>query len=88
MSKKRNLADAMGKFDNKFNYSSEINIKTTKINSKPKSRLNKRVIAGHFNKEVSRQLKLIGIEQDRSMQDMLQEAINDFFIKNNKSAIA
>jgi hypothetical protein len=54
----------------------------------PPSRKGKKTIAGHFDPEVSRQFKLIGAETDRSLQDMLTEAINDFFQKYGKPPIA
>lgn len=53
------------------------------------SREGKKAIAGFFDPAVSRQLKQIGLERgDLSVQDMLKEALNDFFIKHGRSAIA
>jgi hypothetical protein len=53
------------------------------------SREGKKAIAGFFDPAVSRQLKQIGLEQgDLSVQDMLKEALNDFFTKHGRSAIA
>jgi hypothetical protein len=53
------------------------------------SREGKKAIAGFFDPAVSRQLKQIGLERgDISVQDMLKEALNDFFTKHGKSAIA
>ena len=52
------------------------------------SRLGKRAIGGHFEPTVGRQLKLLAADQDRSVQDLLAEALNDLFRKYNKSAIA
>ncbi|MGH8229953.1 MAG: ribbon-helix-helix domain-containing protein [Steroidobacteraceae bacterium] len=52
------------------------------------SRVGKKTIAAHFDPAVSRQLKQIGIERDRSTQDLLREAINDLFAKHGKPPIA
>ena len=53
------------------------------------SREGKKAIAGFFDPAVSRQLKQIGLERgDISVQDMLKEALNDFFTKHGRSAIA
>jgi antitoxin-like ribbon-helix-helix protein len=47
-----------------------------------------KVIAGHFDPAVSKQLKLLAVEQDTNLQVMLAEAINDLFTKYRKSPIA
>ena len=45
------------------------------------SRHGKKAIAGFFDPAVSRQLKQIGLEKDRSVQELLREALNDLFQK-------
>ncbi len=60
--------------------------KTTQ--AQPQSRQGKKTIAGHFDPAVSRQLRTIALEEDSSVQALLQEALNDLFIKHNKSPIA
>lgn len=61
----------------------------TKTSSLPtRSRDNTKMISGHFDPEVSRQLKLIGIEEDLTVQELLREALNDLFIKRGKAPIA
>ena len=40
-----------------------------------------KVIAGHFDPAVSKQLKLLALEQDTNLQELLAEAINDLFDK-------
>jgi len=57
-------------------------------NNKRPSREGKRLIGGHFEPEVSKQLKLLAIELDTSVQECLREALNDYFIKKQKSPIA
>lgn len=54
----------------------------------PPSRQGKKAITGHFDPAVSKQLKQIGLEQDKSIQDLLAEALNDLFTKYGRSPIA
>jgi hypothetical protein len=56
--------------------------------ARPASRVGKKTIAGHFDPAVSVQLKQIGLERDRSTQELLREAINDLFVKYGKGPIA
>ena len=51
-------------------------------------RIGKKTVAAHFDPAVSKQLKQIGLEHDRSTQDLLREAINDLFQKYGKGPIA
>lgn len=52
------------------------------------SRVGKKMISGYFVPDVTKQLHLLGIERDTSIQALLQEALNDLFRKYGKSAIA
>ena len=52
------------------------------------SRRGKKVVSGYFDAEVSKQLKILCIENDTSLQALLTEALNDLFIKHGKSPIA
>jgi hypothetical protein len=52
------------------------------------SRRGKKVVSGYFDTEVSKQLKLLCIENDTNLQALLTEALNDLFIKHGKSPIA
>ncbi len=61
---------------------------STKTNIKPPSRQGKKVISGHFEPLAAQQLKFLGVEQERSVQSLLEEAINDLFRKYDKSSIA
>ena len=60
----------------------------TSIGGRSPSRIGKKTVAAHFDPAVSKQLKLIGLETDRSTQALLREAINDLFVKYGKSPIA
>lgn len=52
------------------------------------SRKGKKVISGYFDPAASRQLRMLAIEHETSVQALLEEAINDLFKKNGKSAVA
>lgn len=52
------------------------------------SRRGKKVVSGYFDAEVSKQLKLLCVENDTSLQALLTEALNDLFVKHGKSPIA
>ena len=54
----------------------------------PPSRQGKKMISGHFDKDVHRQLKMLALEKDTSIQDLLGEALNALFERNNKPPIA
>lgn len=44
-------------------------------------------ITAHFPKEVRKQLKGLGVALDRTMHDLVAEALNDLFAKHNKAEI-
>lgn len=52
------------------------------------SRAGKKPITGFFDPEVSRQIKKVALDKDKTMQDLLQEAINDLFRKYDLPPIA
>ena|ERR1700722_5009249 len=54
----------------------------------PPSRVGKKPVTAFFDPEVSRQIKKLGLDQDKTMQDLLQEALNDLFRKYNLPPIA
>ena len=68
----------------------EISVGTTPNSASivPPSRQGKKVIQGHFDKDVHRQLKILAIEKDTSIQNLLSEALNALFERNNKPPIA
>jgi hypothetical protein len=45
-------------------------------------------IAGFFSKEASKQLRLLALETDGTVQSLLAEALNDLFAKHHKPPIA
>jgi len=60
------------------------------INDNPKkssSRQGKVLIAGHFSKDISKQLKYIGIEEEKTNQELLEEALDLLFVKKGKKSL-
>ena len=45
-------------------------------------------IAGHVMPDAAKQFKLLAVQQDKDVQELLVEAINDLFAKNGLSRIA
>ena len=66
----------------------------TSVDEKPKtdaspSRVNKKHLGGYVDLATWQQWNILRIELDgRTTQDMLEEAINDLFVKYGKSSIA
>ena len=54
----------------------------------PPSRQGKKMISGHFEKDVHRQLKMLALEKETSIQDLLSQALNALFERNNMPPIA
>jgi len=66
-------------------------IKNKGINDNPKkssSRQGKVLIAGHFSKDISKQLKYIGIEEEKTNQELLEEALDLLFVKKGKKSLS
>ncbi len=45
-------------------------------------------IAGHVTPEAAKQFKILAVQQDKDVQELLIEAINDIFVKYGLSRIA
>ena len=98
MKKKPSLAESLGKAKNTLVFSSAQTsvteqapthfIEPSNKQIQPPSRVGKKPITGFFEPEVSRQLKLLALNNDVTVQALITEAINDLFIKHGKSAIA
>jgi hypothetical protein len=52
------------------------------------SREGKQLIAGHFPKSVAKQLKLLSVEDDTTVQELLAEALDLLFVKKGRARIA
>lgn len=56
--------------------------------SKPASRIGTRMLGFHVPEPVQRQFKILAAEQGKTVQALLQEAVNDLFRKHDKEPIA
>jgi hypothetical protein len=52
------------------------------------SREGKKPVTGFFSPEVSRQLKMLGLNQEKTVQELVREALNDLFHKYDLPPIA
>jgi len=52
------------------------------------SRAGKKPVTGFFDPEVSKQIKKLALDKDKTMQEILQEALNDLFRKYDLPPIA
>jgi hypothetical protein len=58
------------------------------LRSRAAVRVGRRQIAGWFAPEVARQLHMIALEEDTTLQALMAEAFNDVFTKRGKPPIA
>ena len=56
--------------------------------AQPPSRVGKRQVAAYFPVPVQKQIKLLSVENDTTVQNLLAEALNDLFAKYGKAEIA
>lgn len=63
------------------------NTQTLKQSNK-KGREGRRFLAAHVSRETIKQIGLLAVQNDRTKQDILIEAINDLFAKYGLSRIA
>ena len=61
--------------------------KRAKDDTKP-GREGRQFIAAHVLPDAAKQFKLLAVQQDKDVQELLIEAINDLFAKNGLSRIA
>jgi len=52
------------------------------------SRAGKRVVSGHFDPAVRRQLRQLALDNEVSVQTLIGETLNDLFAKHGKPRIA
>lgn len=61
----------------------------TKLQEKQKThKPSKRLIGGHFSPAVQKQVRLIAVSEDTTIQALLTEALNDLFEKHGHARIA
>lgn len=51
------------------------------------SRDGQRLIAGHFDPKIAKQLKLLAAEEDTTVQALLEEALNLLFLKKRQGTM-
>jgi hypothetical protein len=59
-----------------------------KSSPRPKKKVVTSAITVHFPKQVRDQLKILAIQNDRTLHGIVAEALNDFFAKHGKPEIA
>lgn len=91
MSKRTNLAEALHNAGAKpashpSPVTSQFSDPTVVV--RPPSRSGQRVVTFYIKPEAHKQLRLLGLEQGRSVQELMVETLNDLFNKYGKSQIA
>jgi cytochrome P450 len=89
-SNKTSLSDALRDVVKRkpFGQSEAVSENVLVVRDKPAARQGRKVVSGHFDPAVSKQLRLLALERDTNLQALLAEAINDLFTKYQKSPIA
>ena len=72
--RKTNLAEAVSKLNQPHKITP----------TQPRSRSGLKTVAGYLDPEMSKRLKILAVEQDRTLQDLLGEALQDLFKKYDK----
>ena len=66
-------------------------VRSPAVASEPKftrpSRTGRKLIAGHFDPKVAKQLKLLAAEEETTIQALLEEALDLLFVKKGKRAM-
>ena len=91
MPEKKKLSDVISEKKVKekaaANGSTAVAERTQRENSSP-SRRGKKQIGGHFDPEVSRQLKIAAAKEDKTIEQILGDAINEYFERRGIPPIA
>ena len=93
MQKKSNLATALNNASGKPPIRQQTNdIKPSVLKESAQGaapcRQGKKAITGFFDPVVSRQLKQLALDEDKTIQLLITEALNDLFVKYNQKPIA
>ena len=87
MKEKMKLSDVISEKKEKEKAAAKATTTLVKENSSP-SRRGKKQIGGHFDPEVSRQLKIAAAKEDKTIEQILGDAINEYFEKRGIPPIA
>lgn len=52
------------------------------------SRMGTKLVAGHFDPKIARQLRMIAVEEDTTVQALLEEALDLLFVKKGKAHLS
>ena len=91
MPEKKKLSDVISEKKEKEKATANGNtavMKGTQRESSSPSRRGKKQIGGHFDPEVSRQLKIAAAKEDKTVEQILGDAINEYFEKRGIPPIA
>ena len=89
MAQKQKLSEVISEKKEKEKSAAKANetVGTQRENSSP-SRRGKKQIGGHYDPEVSRQLKIIAATEDKTIEQVLGDAINEYFERRGIAPIA
>ena len=92
MPKKQSLATALQTFDRTPNSAKEVSDPAResrpRLQTQAPSRWGKKALIGYFDPSVSKQLKLLALEEDSTIQQLLGEALDLLFQARGKPRIA
>lgn len=92
MSKKGNLAAAMASFDKRPPEPAEttkpVLTEANEGGTLPPSRRGKKALTAYFDPEVIKQLKLLAVAEEKTVQALVGEALNELFKKYGRPHIA
>ena len=90
MSRRPSIADAMREVGGSTRATAREEVSPDRAagTASPPGRAGTKAITGHFAPEVRAALKILAAEQDRTMEDMLAEALNMLFAAYGKPEIA
>lgn len=96
MAKKPNLAAALLEASGKKTAENtalaiaktEKNAPAASPSSRRPSRASTRVVSGHFDPAVQKQLRQMALDDDSTVQELLREALNDLFTKHKRKPLA
>ena len=91
MTKKQSLATALQTFDRTPNSATEVSdpalVSRPRLKEQAPSRRGKKALIGYFDPGVSKQLKLLALEEDSTVQQLLGEALDLLFQARGKPRI-
>lgn len=89
MPEKKKLSEVISQKKEKEKTAAKVSetVGTQHRNSAP-SRRGKKQIGGHYDPEVSRQLKVIAAREDKTVEQVLGDAINEYFERRGIAPIA